>query len=72
MNKAQNLIIRNECLKYAMNEGMTVLKLNESTFTAEDDECVIDVPIDHLFIQFQQGHQIQETLRNEACWKIEE
>lgn len=72
MNRAQNLLIRNECLKYAMNQGLTIKVLNETTFTAEDDEVVIDVPIDHLFIQAQQGHQIVDTLENEACWKIEE
>jgi len=72
MNKAQNLLIRNECLKFAMNEGMTIKILNETTFTAEDDECIIDVPIDHLFIQAQQGHQIEDTLRNESAWKIED
>lgn len=66
MNKAQNLIIRNECIKFAADQGMDIKTLNETTFHAEDDESIVLTEISHLYQQFQQGHTVQETLQNET------
>lgn len=61
--------IKKECIEFSANEGLTIHELNISNFKASDSEVIVNVPIDHLVHQEDQGHSVEDTLRNELCIK---
>lgn len=71
MKPVHSTILKNECIKYAANNGMEILSLTNTDFEAEGEEEVIHVPLSHLFEQFQNGWDVQETLENETNHKEE-
>lgn len=72
MKKIHVILIKNECIKFACNEGLKIITLNSEIFKAESDDAIIHVDLLHLFGQFQQGHSIQDTLLNEMNLVLED
>lgn len=68
MKKIEVSLIKAQCLKYAMDSGLTIDKLDDTSFIASSNDCVVNVEYSHLYNQFQQGHSIEETLQNESCF----
>lgn len=66
MKKLHKSLIKAECIKYASENDMKIIVLTDNTFTAEGENCVVDVPLDHLYDQLKQGWNIQDTLQNET------
>lgn len=69
MKHVHAILLKNECIKFAANEGLKIHVLDHETFIAEDSEVIIHVPLNHLYDQLQQGHSVQDTLRNETGHK---
>jgi|CXWL01.1.fsa_nt_gi hypothetical protein len=59
------------CVRYAANNGMKILTLDKCNFIAQGSGLVVNVSIEHLYDQYNQGHTIDETLQNESNWDAE-
>lgn len=62
-------LIRHECLLYAFRNDMTIIECSDQHFKAEGPNSIVDVPIEHLWNQAQQGWKVQDTLENETNYK---
>jgi hypothetical protein len=66
MKRIHALQIKHLCLKYAMDNGLTIVRLTDTDFEAKDSEVVVNVPIEHLYSLIQQGWSVDEVLQNET------
>lgn len=68
MKKIEVTLIKAQCLKYAMDSGLTIIKMDDTSFVASCVDAVVNVEYSHLYNQFQQGHSIEDTLQNETSF----
>ena len=58
-------VLKAHCLKFAIEQGLQVLQITDQRFIASDQDSLLDIEYEHLYSQFQQGHEIDDTLMNE-------
>lgn len=68
MKNIQAVLIKQQCIEFAANAGLTIEVLTNDHFKALSDDTMIDVPLSHLYQQVQQGWSVQDTLQNESCY----
>lgn len=71
MNKIHELLIARECIKFAADNGLTI-KSTATNFVAEDNECILNIPLEFIMMQVQNGWTIQSVLENEMSWKVQD
>lgn len=68
MKRIHALLIKNECIKYAADNEMVIVKLDDD-FIAEGSDSVIHVPISFLYDKLSEGWTVLDVLSSEVCFK---
>ena len=69
MNRLTFLGIKAQCIKFAADEGLAIVAIDDSTFKAEASDAVVEVPMRFLYEKYTHGWTIVEVLANEMNYK---
>ena len=69
MRNIEKIVIKRECIVFAIENNMRIIQSDGDSFIAEDDHVELNVPYIHIYEQLEQGFEIAETLQNESNHK---